>query len=84
MPAENGADEQANHLDSEDYDVHKVPSKRLPRWIRIGAIAAASVLAGGLAATWFYRKTVVRLRQASENPDDPDFGISDGRKNDEI
>ena len=33
-------------------------------WLRIGAVAAASALAGGLAAAWFYRKTLARLRQA--------------------
>jgi flagellar basal body-associated protein FliL len=33
-------------------------------WIRIGAIAGASALAGGLAAAWFYRKTLNTLREA--------------------
>jgi len=36
-------------------------------WLRIGALAAASALAGGLAAAWFYRKTLARLRQAEAN-----------------
>jgi len=36
-------------------------------WLRIGAVAAASALAGGLAAAWFYRKTLARLRQAETN-----------------
>jgi hypothetical protein len=84
MPAENGTDEKNIHLDSESYGIDSVPSNGFPRWIRIGAIAAASVLAGGLAVTWFYRKTVVRLRQAGENPDNPDFGIGGRRTDDEI
>ena len=36
-------------------------------WIKVGAIAAASALAGGLAAAWFYRKTLNRLRQAESD-----------------
>jgi hypothetical protein len=33
----------------------------------MGAVAAASAVAGGLAAAWFYRKTLTRLQQAAEN-----------------
>ena len=33
-------------------------------WLRVGAIAAASALMGGLAAAWFYRKTLSRLQEA--------------------
>jgi hypothetical protein len=36
-------------------------------WLKMGAVAAASVLAGGLAAAWFYRKTLAQLRQAESN-----------------
>lgn len=35
----------------------------LPAWLKVGAVAAASALAGGIAAAWFYRKTLTRLRQ---------------------
>jgi hypothetical protein len=34
-------------------------------WVKVGAIAAASVL-GGLAAAWFFRKTLSKLQEASE------------------
>ena len=51
-------------------------------WLRVGMVAAASALAGGLAAAWFYRKTLERLRQAEAHTpepvpvaDDPDFDI---------
>jgi hypothetical protein len=37
-------------------------------WLRVGVIAAASALAGGLAAAWFYRKTLTRLQEASHAP----------------
>ena len=43
---------------SEETDVKQ------PGWLKLGAVAALSGLIGGLAAAWFYRKTLVRLRQA--------------------
>jgi hypothetical protein len=36
----------------------------LKKWAKVGMIAAASALAGGLAAAWFYRKTLNTLRNA--------------------
>ncbi|HEY2858243.1 MAG TPA: hypothetical protein VGJ21_07490 [Terracidiphilus sp.] len=42
------------------------PPQRLPRWIKVTAVAVASALAGGVAAAWFYRKTVSRLQNAVE------------------
>ncbi|MBS1802228.1 MAG: hypothetical protein JST28_02615 [Acidobacteria bacterium] len=39
-------------------------------WLRLGAVAAASAVLGGLAAAWFYRKTLSQLREAGhEIPD---------------
>jgi hypothetical protein len=34
-------------------------------------------MAGGLAAAWWYRKTVARLREAEAAADDPHFRILD-------
>jgi hypothetical protein len=36
-------------------------------WVKVGAIAAASAVLGGLAAAWFYRKTLSRLREAGDD-----------------
>lgn len=36
-------------------------------WFRVGVLAAASALAGGLAAAWYYRKTLTRLQLAGES-----------------
>ncbi|WP_109489026.1 hypothetical protein [Occallatibacter savannae] len=36
-------------------------------WLRVGAIAAASAVVGGLAAAWFYRKTLSRLQDAGND-----------------
>ena len=44
-------------------------------WFKVGAVAAASALAGGLVAAWWYRKTLSSLRQAEEDGQNPQFGI---------
>ena len=38
-------------------------------WLKVGLIAGASALAGGLAAAWFYRKTLAQLRQGEHSQD---------------
>jgi len=48
---------------------------RRPAWLRVAAVAAASALAGGLAAAWWHRKTLAKLRQSDENGANPDFRI---------
>jgi hypothetical protein len=40
-------------------------------WLKLGAVAAASAVLGGLAAAWFYRKTLSRLQDAEDEI--PDF-----------
>ena len=56
-------------------------SARLPRastrpYARLTATAVATVsaLVGGLAAAWFYRKTLARLRFAEATQHNPNFG----------
>ena len=55
-----------------------------PRWLKLGAVAAASGILGGLAAAWYYRKTLAQLREDgqqggenpdSDNPEDQDYDI---------
>jgi len=46
-----------------------------PGWLKLGVVAAASVLAGGLALTWWYRNTLTTLHQADENSINPNFGM---------
>jgi hypothetical protein len=50
-------------------------------WLKVGAIAAASAVLGGLAAAWFYRKTLTRLREAENEISDfvPET-IEDGKE----
>ncbi len=47
-----------------------------PGWLKMGVIAAASALAGGLAAAWFYKKTLTQLRQAANDEHNPEFTSS--------
>ena len=52
-------------------------------WIRVGAIAAASAVLGGLAAAWFYRKALSQLQEAQhEIPDSGSSTIGDGSPED--
>ena len=49
----------------------------------MAAVAAASAALGGLAAAWFYRKTLTRLREAdanivTEEPESPGEDFGDG------
>lgn len=40
-------------------------------WLAVGAIAAVSAALGGLAAAWYYRKTLHQLREAENEIQDP-------------
>ncbi|MGB8846944.1 MAG: hypothetical protein WCC73_14770 [Terracidiphilus sp.] len=83
MSPEQPVSEEDINLDSAIYDSDSQSSERLPGWIKVSAIAAASAVIGGLAAAWYYRHTLSRLRQAGQNPNDPNFGISEERTHDE-
>jgi hypothetical protein len=51
-------------LDSDVSHLPQAENERIPRWLRLGIVAGASALAGGVAAAWWYRKTLIKLRQA--------------------
>jgi hypothetical protein len=69
-----------NASDSEGYSKGTNADEQPSGWLRVGVVAAASALAGGLAVAWWYRKTLKTLRQTEEvgrNPyfnSDPDHG----------
>jgi hypothetical protein len=50
---------------------------RLPGRLRMGAVAALSLFAGGLVAAWWYRKTLKKFHQVQVDPQNPHFGILD-------
>ena len=66
----------ANDLESASFHNNEAPEAESPRWLKVGLVAAASALAGGVAAAWWYRKTLTKLRQGDENLPNPDFRIS--------
>jgi len=45
-------------------------------WLKLGAVAAVSVLAGGLAGALWYRNTLRKLHQAAESAPNTESGIS--------
>ena len=52
------------------------PAKPNPSgWLKVGVVAGASALAGGIAAAWWYRKTLLKLRQIEQQPTNLDFRI---------
>jgi flagellar basal body-associated protein FliL len=68
--------EQTTSLDSKDSSAQE-DSRREPdpasSWIKVGAVAVVSALAGGLAAAWFYRKTLRWIHAAESELEDSNF-----------
>ena len=60
-------------LESDDPIREQVDDPHPAEWLKVGVIAAASALAGGMAAAWYYRKTLTRLRQAEAASSDTEF-----------
>jgi hypothetical protein len=74
----------ANSSDSSTSDQKPAAPTVQSGWLKVTAIAAASALAGGLAAAWWHRKTLAKFRQGNENPSNPDFRISPRDPTDEL
>ena len=54
------------------------------RWVKLGIVAAASALVGGVAAAWWYRKTLTKLLHAEEGPSISHFGTPGDDSADDI
>ena len=67
----------ADYLESSSSLESATGSSTPGRWIRMGAVAAGSLLAGGLLAAWWYRSALRKLHEAEENGQNPHFGIPD-------
>lgn len=65
--------EPLSQLESSDY---KGNSRRGSGLLKPWLIAAASAAVAGVAAAWWYRKTLTRLRETEEAASDSYFGIS--------
>ena len=66
-----------NHADSITSSSEQLGAPRSAGWARVGLIAVTSLFLGGVATAWWYRKTLIRLRQAAEAPANPEFGNSE-------
>jgi flagellar basal body-associated protein FliL len=64
-------------LESVPFTPAPEPSEGKSRWVKVGLVALTSALAGGLAAAWWYRKTLASLQEAEEADDNPHFRILD-------
>jgi len=63
-------------MESAEYREVEERRRRLPGWLKVTAITAASVLAGGLAATWIHRKSIARLQNTEDSPEYSNFSNS--------
>ena len=66
-------------LESENRALVREHEKSLSAWIKVGTIAAASAVVGGLAAAWFYRKTLDTFREAEPGEENSEFGSTKGQ-----
>ena len=60
---------------SDIYQDSRLRENRPSGGLVVAIAAATSALLGGLAAAWYYRRTISRLQQAAENGQDSKFGI---------
>ena len=65
-----------NDLESEGSKTRPSTEPRSLRWLKVGVVAAGSAIAGGLAAAWYYRNTLTRLRQAENHSPDSNLNTS--------
>ena len=73
-------------IDVESKTSDESPTRLDPpsAWMKLGLVAMASAVLGGMATAWWYRKTLIRMRQAEETDPNPQFGIFDDDSGDEI
>ena len=55
-----------NPLDSDNLPTSSDAVAERGSWLKLGAVAAVSVFAGGLSAAWWYRNTLKKLQEAQE------------------
>ena len=72
-----------NPTESNSSPNWEVANEGSPGWLKFAIFTAVSALAGGIATAWWYRKTLSKLRESGEIPQNSDFGISEKRGGDE-
>ena len=66
-----------SHLEPVSSESKPTEASRPSGWLKVGIFAAASALAGGMAAAWYYRKTLTRLRQAENEAPAAEFSVTE-------
>jgi hypothetical protein len=74
----------SSSLDPSTSEEKEATPPKVANWLKVAAVAAVSAFAGGIAAAWWHRKTLAKLRESEENPANPDFGISGADPRDEL
>jgi hypothetical protein len=67
----------SSDLESAPLTPARVSREDKSRWIKVGFVAVASALAGGVAAAWWYRRTLTSLQEAENATDNTHFRILD-------
>jgi predicted phage tail protein len=62
-------------IESVTSDEGKVSHTQVRGWIKVTAATTVSMVLGGLAVAWWYRKTLTKLRETGENTKNPHFGM---------
>jgi hypothetical protein len=65
----------SNDLESVPLNPSPESGEKSPPWVKVGFVAAASALAGGLAAAWWYKKTLSKLQEAEGTTNRPPIEI---------
>ena len=73
-PKNEATDDTAKAFDSVASPASAEAGKVSSAWRRVATVAGASAILGGLAAAWWYRSTLLKLRQAEESNSHSDFG----------
>lgn len=63
-----------NPLESEQASANEGQKQSTSGWLKLGLAAAVTALAGGVAAAWWYRKTLTKLHENGETIKNPHFG----------
>jgi hypothetical protein len=78
------AEDEITDIESSRYGNNGKGARKLPVWIKVTTMTVASVLAGGLAAAWIYRKSIARLQNSVETEEYSNSSIPDREADDEV
>jgi len=75
----------ATNLESDISADFRTAKENPVGWLKFALLTAGSALIGGVAAAWWYRKTLAKLRETREISNNPHFGmpIDQGRDADD-